>query len=329
MSETTTPQFRAFDSILGTIGGTPAVRLNRVVSSRPDVTVYAKVEGFNPAGSVKERIALRMVEQAEADGILKPGLTIIEATSGNTGIGLAMVGRVKGYKVLIVMSEAVSVERRRCLAAFGAELILTPAELGTDYAITKVHELVAEHPDEYVNLDQFSNPANRAAHYHTTAVEIWEQSQHKVTHFVATLGTSGTIGGTSSRLKEFNPAIQVIEVQPNLGHKVQGLNNLGEALTPKLYELAKKTIDRHLIVTTEESYENARNIVAQEGIFVGMSAGCALGGVLQILPDVPPGSVIFVIFPDRGEKYLTTPLFPYAEPSEPEGSREPGGVSVA
>jgi cysteine synthase len=305
--------FVAFDSILDTIGGTPAVRLNHVVASRPDVTVYAKVEGFNPAGSVKDRIALSMVEQAEADGILLPGKIIIEATSGNTGIGLAMVGRVKGYRVLIVMSESVSLERRKCLGAFGAELILTPAKYGTDGAIDVVHKLVAENPDTYVNLDQFSNLANRAAHYHTTAVEIWEQSEHKVTHFVASLGTSGTIGGTGTRLKEFNPDIQVIEVQPNLGHKVQGLNNLGEALTPKLYELAQKTIDRHLIVTTEDAYENARRIVAQEGIFVGMSAGCALGGVLQILPEVPSGSVIFVIFPDRGEKYLTTALFPYNE----------------
>jgi cysteine synthase len=317
MSDTDIPEFRAFDSILDTIGGTPAVRLNRVVSSRPDVTVYAKVEGFNPTGSVKERIALRMIKQAEADGVLKPGVTIIEATSGNTGIGLAMVGRIKGYKVLIVMSEASSVERRRCLTAFGAELILTPAEFGTDGAIDKVRELVAEHPDTFVNLDQFSNLANRAAHYHTTAVEIWEQSQHKVTHFVAALGTSGTIGGTGMRLKEFNPAIQVIEVQPNLGHHVQGLNHLPEVVPPKLYDLAKKTIDRHLIVTTDEAYENARNIVAQEGIFVGMSAGCALGGVLQILPEVPSGSVIFVVFADRGEKYLTTPLFPYVEPAAP------------
>jgi cysteine synthase len=305
--------YNSYDNILGTVGGTPAVRLNRVVASRPDVTVYAKVEGFNPAGSVKDRIALRMVEQAESDGILVPGKVIIEATSGNTGIGLAMVGRVKGYRVIIVMSEAVSLERRKCLIAFGAELILTPAKYGTDGAIDHVRKLVTANPDTYVNLDQFSNVANRAAHYNTTAVEVWEQSEHKVTHFVASLGTSGTIGGTGQRLKEFNPDIQVIEVQPNLGHTVQGLNNLGEVVEPKLYQLALKTIDRHVIVTTDDAYANARNIVAQEGIFVGMSAGCALGGVLEILPDVPPGSVIFVIFPDRGEKYLTTPLFPYEE----------------
>jgi cysteine synthase len=309
--------YSAYDTILGTVGGTPAVKLNRLTASRPDVTVYAKLEGFNPTGSVKDRIALSMIEQGEIDGVLKPGDTIIEATSGNTGIGMAMVARVKGYRVILTMSESVSVERRKFLVAFGAEIILTPAKEGTDGAIRKCRELVAANPGKYFNPDQFSNPANRAAHYTKTAVEIWEQSQHKITHFVATLGTSGTIGGTGQRLKEFNPAIKVIEVQPNLGHRIQGLKNLGEAITPALYSLASPTIDEHYEIQTEEAYDLARQIVSEEGIFVGMSCGAALGGVLRILPTLPPGAVVFVIFPDRGEKYLSTPLFPYTDPPPP------------
>jgi cysteine synthase len=309
--------FTAFDSILGTIGGTPAVRLNRVTSSRPDVTVYAKLEGFNPTGSVKDRPALWMIEEAEKAGILKPGDTIIEATSGNTGIGLAMVARVKGYRVLLTMSEGVSIERRKFLAAFGSEIILTPAKEGTDGAIRKCRELVAENPGKYFNPDQFSNPANPLAHYNTTAEEIWGQSDGKITHFVASLGTSGTLGGAGKRLKELNPDIVVIEVQPVLGHKVQGLKNLGEAIVPSLYETTAQCIDQHVVVETDEAYELARKIVKEEGIFVGMSAGAALAGVLRVLPDVPAGSIVYVVFPDRGEKYLSTPLFPYQDPPAP------------
>jgi cysteine synthase len=307
----------AFDNILGTVGGTPAVKLNRVTASRPDVTVYAKIEGFNPTGSVKDRIALSMIEQAEIDGKLKPGDTILEPTSGNTGIGLAMVARVKGYKVILVMPESVSIERRKFLVAFGSEIILTPAKEGTDGAIRRARQIVAENPGKYFNPDQFSNPANRAAHYTKTAVEIWGQSQGKITHFVASLGTSGTLGGTGQRLKEYNPAIKVIEVQPNLGHRIQGLKNLGEAIVPQLYSLAEPTVDTHIVIQTEEAYDLARRITSEEGIFVGMSAGAALGGVLKILPDLPAGAVVFVVFPDRGEKYLSTPLYPYTDPPLP------------
>jgi cysteine synthase len=309
--------YGSYNNVLGTIGYTPAVRLNRVTASRPDVAVYAKLEGFNPTGSVKDRIGLSMIEQAEADGLLKPGGTIIEATSGNTGIGLAMVARVKGYKVVFTMSENVSVERRKFMHAFGAEIILTPARMGTDGAIRKCRELVAANPGKYYSPDQFSNPSNFAAHYQKTAVEIWEQSQHKITHFVATIGTSGTLGGTSERLKQFNPNIEIIEVQPPLGHRIQGLKNLGESIVPQLYSMAEPTVDEHFVIETNDAYDLARRIVAEEGIFVGMSAGAALGGVLKILPDLPAGSVVFVIFPDRGEKYLSTPLFPYVDPPLP------------
>jgi cysteine synthase len=316
----------AFDSILGAIGGTPAVRLNRVTASRPDVTVYAKLEGFNPTGSVKDRPALWMIEEAERAGVLQPGSTIIEATSGNTGIGLAMVARVKGYRVVLTMSEGVSVERRRFLAAFGSEIVLTPAKEGTDGAIRKCRELVAANPGKYFNPDQFSNPANSLSHYSTTAEEIWEQSGGAVTHFVASLGTSGTLGGVGSRLKELSPGITVIEVQPVLGHKVQGLKNLGEAIVPALYETTAPCVDRHIVVETEEAYELARAIVRDEGIFIGMSSGAALAGVVRVLPDLPPGAVVFVIFPDRGEKYLSTPLFPYREPPPASAAAAPGAA---
>jgi cysteine synthase B len=259
-----------------------------------------------------------MIEVAEQEGKLKPGDTIIEATSGNTGIGLAMAARVKGYRVIFTMSESVSIERRKFLVAFGSEIILTPAKEGTDGAISKCRQLVVDHPDKYFNPDQFANPANRLAHYNSTAVEIWGQSEGKITHFVAGLGTSGTLGGTGSRLKEFNPAIQIVEVQPNLGHRIQGLKNLGEAIVPELYSLTQPIVDDHYVIETEEAYDLARKIVAEEGIFVGMSAGAALGGVLRILPKLPRNAVVFVIFPDRGEKYLSTPLFPYRDPSQPE-----------
>jgi cysteine synthase len=317
MSVKTGSGYGTYENILETIGGTPAVLLRKVTASRPDVKVYAKLEGFNPTGSVKDRIALGMLEAAEAEGKLKPGDTIIEATSGNTGIGIAMVARVKGYKVILTMCESVSVERRKFLKAFGAEIILTPTKEGTDGAIRKCRELVAANPGKYFNPDQFSNPVNRQTHYNTTGVEIWEQSKHQITHFVASIGTSGTIGGTGARLKDFNPKIKVIEVQPNLGHKIQGLKNLKEAIVPPIYSLADPIIDEHIIIQTEEAYELARKIVSEEGIFVGMSSGAALGGVLKILPDLPPNSVVFVVFPDRGEKYLSTALFPYTEPSLP------------
>jgi cysteine synthase B len=289
------------------------------------VAVYAKLEGFNPAGSVKDRIGLSIIEQAEIDGTLNRGDTIIEATSGNTGIGLAMVGCVKGYRVVLTMSESVSIERRKFLAAFGAEIILTPAKEGTDGAIRRCRKILEEEPGKYFCADQFANPANRAAHYKTTGVEIWHQSEQKVTHFVAGLGTSGTIGGTAKRLKEFNPDIKVIEVQPNLGHGIQGLKNLGEAIVPAIYSDTEPYVDEHYVIETEEAYDLARKIVTEEGIFVGMSCGAALAGVLRILPNVAPGSVIYVIFPDRGDKYLSTKLFPYTDPPLPG---EPGNVAT-
>ena len=206
-----------YHNVLDTIGNTPLVPINHM-SPNPNVQIFAKLEGFNPTGSIKDRIALRMVEQAEADGSLTPGKTIIEATSGNTGIGLAMIGTVKGYEVVIVMSEAVSIERRRMIEAFGGRIVLTPAGEGTDGAIRRTAELIAENPEKYFNPNQFTNVYNKLAHYKTTAEEIWRQTNGTLTHFVSALGTSGTLMGVGMGLKEKNPAVQIVEAQPCARH---------------------------------------------------------------------------------------------------------------
>ncbi len=294
-----------FNNILDTIGHTPLVRIN-TLNSNPRVLLYAKLEGFNPTGSIKDRIALKMVEQAEESGMLTPGKTIIEPTSGNTGIGLAMIGAVKGYAVEIVMSEAVSVERRKMIEAFGARIILTDASLGTDGAIRKAHELVLGHPGKYFMPNQFSNEYNKLAHYFTTANEIWDDTQGKVTHFVSALGTSGTIMGVGMGLKNRNPDIQIIEAHPVLGHYIQGLKNMQEAIVPEIYDPAK--IDRTVMIESEAAFEMSRAIVLKEGIFVGMSSGAAMLAALECIKELEDGLVV-VLFADRGEKYLSTNLF--------------------
>lgn len=294
-----------FTNILDTIGHTPLVRINRL-NPNPRVRLYAKLEGFNPTGSIKDRIALKMIEQAEESGTLTPGKTIIEPTSGNTGIGLAMIGAVKGYAVEIVMSGAVSVERRKMIEAFGAKIILTDASLGTDGAIRKAHELVLSHPDSYFMPNQFSNEYNKLAHYLTTANEIWDDTHGKVTHFVSALGTSGTIMGVGMGLKNKNPDIQIIEAHPVLGHYIQGLKNMQEAIVPEIYDPAK--IDRTVMIESEAAFEMSRAIVLKEGIFVGMSSGAAMLAAIECIKDMEEGLVV-VLFADRGEKYLSTNLF--------------------
>ena len=293
------------NDILGTIGNTPLVRINHM-NPNPSVELYAKFEGFNPTGSIKDRIALKMIEQAETDGPLTKDKTIIEATSGNTGIGLAMIGAVKGYRVQIVMSSAVSIERQKMIKAFGSEIVLTDAKLGTDGAIHKAQEMIAADPDRYFNPDQFSNEYNKIAHYKTTAEEIWEQTEGRVTHFVSALGTSGTLMGVGMMLKERNPAVKIIEAQPVKGHYIQGLKSLEEAIVPEIYD--PNEIDESILIDTQEAYEIARRIVREEGIFVGMSSGAAMLAALQVAEEVD-NAVIVVIFPDRGEKYLSTDLF--------------------
>ena len=293
------------ENILEGIGNTPLVRINRL-NPNPDVTILAKLEGQNPSGSIKDRIALKMVEQAEASGALTPGKTIIEATSGNTGIGLAMIGGVKGYDVEIVMSAAVSKERRQMIEAFGGKVIFTDAKEGTDGAIRKARDLVLHFPNKYFMPDQFSNEYNKLAHYKTTGEEIWKQTNGKVNYFVSAIGTSGTIMGVGKALKENNPNIEIVCAHPVKGHYIQGLKNMDEALVPEIYDSSK--IDKTIMVETEDAYETARQIVKQEGIFVGMSSGAALYAAIELAKEIKSGTIV-TIFPDGGEKYLSTWLF--------------------
>jgi len=297
------PDFK--ENILQSIGNTPLVRINRLNPNK-DVTIYAKVEGFNPTGSIKDRIALSMVKQAEEEGTLTEGKTIIEPTSGNTGVALAMIGAIKGYPVEIVMSDSVSVERRQMIEAFGGKVILSEGRYGTDGAIRLARRLVRESPDKYFMPDQFSNQYNKLAHYRTTGDEIWRQTGGNVDHFVSALGTSGTIMGVGKALREHNPDIKIVSAHPVRGHYIQGLKNMEEAIVPAIYD--PNQIDITIMVETEVAYEMTRQIVKQEGIFVGMSSGAAMYAALEMAKRVDHG-VIVTIFPDRGEKYLSTDLF--------------------
>jgi cysteine synthase B len=294
-----------YNNILQAIGHTPLVKINKM-NPNPGMNMYAKLEGFNPTGSIKDRIALRMIQQAEAEDCIKPGQIILEATSGNTGIGLAMIGAVKGYPVTIVMSETVSIERRRIIKAFGANIILTPADEGTDGAIKLVRKMVEDDPEKYFHPDQFSNYYNKLAHYKVTAEEIWQQTGGMVTHVVSSIGTSGTIMGVSKALKENNPKIQIICAHPVKGHYIQGLKNMEEAIVPQIYDPSR--IDLQIDVESEEAFAMARRIVHEEGIFVGMSSGAAMVAALEAAKKIDHGCMV-VIFPDRGEKYLSTSLF--------------------
>ena len=293
------------NSILWTIGNTPMVKINKM-NPNPNVELYAKLEGFNPTGSIKDRVALKMIEEAEITGELTKDKTIIEATSGNTGIGLSMIGRVKGYNVQIVMNSAVSIERQKMIKAFGGEIILTDPQWGTDGAILKVKEMVSENPETYFNPNQFSNKHNKLAHYKTTAEEIWTQTQGTITHFVSSLGTSGTLMGVGMGLREKNRAIKIVEAHPVKGHYIQGLKSMEEAIVPEIYDPSQ--IDISVKIETEEAFEMSRRIVNEEGIFVGMSSGAAMLAALRTVEQLDHG-VIVVIFPDRGEKYLSSDLF--------------------
>jgi cysteinyl-tRNA synthetase len=293
------------DGALALIGNTPLVRLQRICPNR-NVEIWAKLECVNPGGSVKDRIAKSMIEAAEASGDLTHDKVILEATSGNTGIGLALVGGVKGYKVLLAMSEAVSQERCQILAALGADFLRTPAALGTDGAIEAVYRLQRRSPGKYFIPDQYNNPANPLAHYNGTAMEIWEQTEGRITHLVATMGTSGTLMGMSRRFKELNPAIKIIGAEPYLGHKIQGLKNMKEAYRPGIFN--RKLLDEKINIKDEDAYATSRILAREEGLFVGMSAGAAVYVAMQLAKDLPKGIVV-VVLPDGGERYLSTTLF--------------------
>ncbi|MEA3316561.1 MAG: PLP-dependent cysteine synthase family protein [Bacteroidota bacterium] len=294
-----------YENILQTIGNTPIVKINKSNPNK-NVDIYAKLEGFNPTGSIKDRIALKMINQAVTDGKLNKNKTIIEATSGNTGIALAMIGSVKNIKIEIVMSEAVSIERRIMIESFGAKIRLTNAKQGTDGAIKKVKELIKKHPDKYFNPNQFSNKNNPLAHYKTTAEEIWHQVNGNIDYFVSAIGTSGTIMGIGKSLKENNPNIKIVEAHPAKGHYIQGLKNMEEAIVPEIYKSSE--IDESIIVNSEEALITAREIIKNEGIFIGMSSGAAMYAALKIAKNIKKGRIV-VAFSDRGEKYLSTELF--------------------
>jgi cysteinyl-tRNA synthetase len=295
---------RRANTILELMGETPIVRVNRL-NPNPRVEVYVKLEYFNPGGSVKDRPALAMIEAAEAAGELTPDKTVIEATSGNTGIGLAIVCAVKGYRLLLAMPESASLERKRILKALGAELLLTPAHLGTDGAIEEVYRMARENPEKYYLADQFNNPANPASHK-STAQEIWEQTEGRVTHVVSTMGTTGTLMGLSRYLKEISPDIRVVGVEPYLGHAIQGLKNLKESYVPGIF--VKGQADEIVHIEDEEAFETARRLAREEGLFLGMSSGAAVAVALRKARELDQG-LILAIAPDGGERYLSTPLF--------------------
>ncbi len=291
--------------VLDCIGNTPLVKLEKLNTNKA-VTVFAKLEGNNPGGSVKDRIALAMIRDAEQAGHIKKGDTILEATSGNTGIGLAMVGAALGYKVVLVMPECVSQERRKILEAFGAELILSPGCEATDGAIKRARALVEERPGRYFMPNQFDNPANIRAHYETTGREIIDQTNGAIDVFVAGMGTTGTLMGVGKRLKEFRSGIRVVGVEPLLGHKVQGLKNMQESIVPKIYDPAFP--DEIVSVNDDNAFTTTRRLALEEGIFAGMSSGAAVYGALTMASRLDRGTIV-VVLPDRGDRYLSTALF--------------------
>ena len=300
-----------FEGVLKTIGNTPLVEI-RKLNPNKNVKIYAKLESFNPGGSVKDRPALYMIEKAEERGELTHDKIILEATSGNTGIGLAMVAAAKGYRLCLTLSESASEERKKILKALGAELRFTPAALGTDGAIEEAYSIMRENPDKYFLVDQFNSEDNLAAHYYGTAVEIWQQTGGKVTLLVASLGTSGTAMGCARRLKEYNPDIRIVGVEPYMGHKIQGLKNMKESYRPGIFD--KSRLDEKVSILDEDAYEMARRLLREEGIFAGMSSGAAMHVAVEKAKELKEGLIV-VILPDSAERYLSTELFADKEKS--------------
>ena len=292
-------------TVLDAIGNTPLVEI-RNLNPFPGIRMFAKLEGSNPGGSIKDRIALFMIMAAEKSGELTQEKIIIEPTSGNTGIALAMIGAAKGYAVKLVMPGCVSDERRRIIEAFGAEVEITPSEEGTDGAIRRAWKLVEENPYKYYMPDQFSNPANVLAHYVTTGPEIFKELGGEIDCFVAGMGTTGTLMGVGKYLKEMRPETRIVGVEPDPGHAIQGLKNMEEAIIPGIYQ--SDLLDEKIRVGDEEAYLMARKIATREGIFTGMSSGAALAGVLKVAESMGTGTIVTVL-PDRGDRYLSTTLF--------------------
>jgi cysteine synthase B len=293
-------------SLLECIGNTPLLRLERVGKDFPNVEFCAKAEWFNPGGSVKDRPALSMIQAGLKSGALTAGKTIIDATSGNTGIAYAMIGAALGYPVKLCLPDSASHERKRILAAFGAELVMTPGDEATDGAIRKVHEIVTADPQKYFYPDQYSNPANWQAHYHGTANEIWHQTEGRITHFVAGLGTSGTFVGVTRRLRELNPKIRCISLQPDGPfHGLEGWKHMETALVPSIYDAT--LADENLEVGTEDSYKLVKRVAREEGLLVSPSAAAALEGCFKVATSIPRDqrAVIVTVFADSASKYLS------------------------
>lgn len=292
-------------SVVSVIGNTPLTELVGL-NGNSRIRIMGKLEGNNPGGSVKDRPAYYMIKKAEESGKLTTDKTILEPTSGNTGIALAMIGAAKGYRVKLVMPGCVSVERQHILKAFGAEVVLSPAKEATDGAIRLAHKLLQEDPEQYYMPNQFENENNILAHYETTGPEIFSQTNGEIDVFVAGLGTTGTIIGTGRYLREKKPSVKVVAVEPTEGHTIQGLKNMKEAIVPKIYN--PKELDEKITIEDEDAFETARKLSTREGLFVGMSSGAAVAGALRVAQDMDSGTIV-VILPDRGDRYLSTTLF--------------------
>ena len=292
--------------LLDQIGNTPLLLLSRIAHEFPHIEFYAKAEWFNPGGSVKDRPALSMIEAGLTSGLLRPGQTIIDATSGNTGIAYAMIGPALGYPLKLCLPDSASHERKRMLTAYGAELVITPGDEGTDGAIRRVRKIVADDPDKYYYPDQYSNPANWQAHFRTTANEIWQQSSGRLTHFVAGLGTSGTFVGTTRRLRELNPKIRCVSLQPDASfHGLEGWKHMSSAMRPAIYDatLANENVE----VSTEDAYRLVKRLAREEGLLVSPSSAAALSGCFKVAKQIPANerAVIVTMFPDSAAKYLS------------------------
>jgi S-sulfo-L-cysteine synthase (O-acetyl-L-serine-dependent) len=288
------------------IGNTPLIRIERVTGEFQNVEFLAKAEWFNPGGSVKDRAAYSMIRDGERRGALRQGKVILDATSGNTGIAYAMIGAALGYRVKLCLPRSASPERKQILQGYGVDIVYTPGDQGTDGAIRRVREIYDADRETYFYPNQYGNPANPQAHYLTTAPEIWEQTQGKITHFVAGLGTSGTFVGTTRRLKELNPRIQCISMQPDSGfHGLEGLKHMATAIVPTIYDAS--LADENIFAPTEEGQQLAKRLAREEGILVGVSAGAALWTCMEVARRLPQNehAVIVTVFPDSGEKYLS------------------------
>jgi cysteine synthase B len=291
--------------ILSAIGNTPLVELKHL-GPNSKVKIFAKLEGNNPGGSVKDRPALYMINKAEESGELTKEKTILEPTSGNMGIALAMIGAAKGYRVELTLPECVSTERRHILEAYGAEVILTPARESTDGAIRMAHKILNDNPDKYFMPNQFTNKNNPFAHYETTAPEIFAQTKGQIDAFVAGMGTTGTLMGVSRYLKEKSKQIKIIGIEPTPGHAIQGLKNMTESIVPDIYD--RSQLDDVITINDEEAFEMARRLASEEGIFAGISSGASVAGALRVAEGMKSGTVVTII-PDRGDRYLSTMLF--------------------